>query len=113
MRTRLPPDTRQEIDLFAGLGPSGLITLASGLVAAFWVLRASGWPLSLRIAALPVDAAAALVLAFGRWPMADYGDRAGVWAARLFAYVFHGDHGPWRAVPPDPPIESGGVPHDR
>jgi hypothetical protein len=107
MRSRLPPDTRQEIDLFAGLGPSGLITLAGGAMVGYWVLRASGWPLGLKIPGLILDVAGAIAFAFGRWPPADYGDRAGVWLARIMAYWLMGDRGPWRAVGPDD--DKGGV----
>ena len=87
MVSHLPPDTRQEVDLIAGLGPESLLWLSGGAVTAWLVIRSPGLPVPLRVVAVVLILAATALLTWGRYPLGDGGDRITVWVGRAVRYL--------------------------
>jgi hypothetical protein len=108
MVTRLPPDTRQEVDLIAGLGPESLLWLSGGAIVAWMILRSPHLPVALRVALVVVILAVTAVLTWGRYPLGDGGDRVTVWIGRAVRFWASDrtPRGPYAADPPPAPARS-------
>lgn len=109
MVSRLPPDTRQEVDLIAGLGPESLLWLSGGGVMAWAVVRSPHLPVTARVALVVVILAAAALLTWGRYPLSDGGDRLTVWIGRAVRYLLS-DRTPRRPYLPLKPTGLGARP---
>ena len=89
MQVRLPPDTRREFDWMLGLSGEGVLVAFAGVLVIL-VVWAQPWPESVRVPGALVLLLGTAVLAWGRWPLEEGGDRLTVWAGRLWRYGTHG-----------------------
>lgn len=91
MQAKLPPNTRRDFDWIIGLTSEGLMVAAGGgvLMLIGWNLH---WPIGVRVPFVFITLVVTAVLAWGRYPLSDGGDRMTVWAGRLWRYLLYHRH---------------------
>lgn len=86
MQAKLPPDTRRDFDWIIGLSGEGMMVAAGGVLLLL-MLWNQPWPVTVRVTLGFLILIVTAVLSWGRYPMANGGDRMTVWAGRLWRYV--------------------------